>query len=345
MKNLILASIIGLFFFAACTKGEFLEQGDFFHLSNKGADMPVWVKGNFDSDVILITVHGGPSSTAGMDFTISEGFKYLEDDYLLVYWDQRFSGMTQGHYDQSTMNPDQFIEDTKKIVELIQHKYPNKKYFMIGHSWGGQLAAGYLGRDNHDAMFSGWIDLDGSIYGEMESELMKNWILDRVPEKLAEAEADVEFWQFIVDYYEENPLPGNYSEFIPYYYVSALEGDAYNWEVTIADNPIPYADLVFKSMYSFSYYVNSFGEKEDMYLWDNLNYTPEIESISIPSLMLWGAVDGVVPPEVGDYVFDHLATDLSMKKVVKIPECAHGPQNDQPEIFYEEVSNFIETYK
>jgi pimeloyl-ACP methyl ester carboxylesterase len=30
---------------------------------------------------------------------------------------------------------------------------------------------------------------------------------------------------------------------------------------------------------------------------------------------------------------------------VKIAECAHGPQHEQPEIFYQEITRFIETYK
>lgn len=264
---------------------------------------------------------------------------------MLVYWDQRYSGMTQGHYDKSTMNPDQFIEDTEKIVQLIQAKYPGKTLFMLGHSWGGQLSAGYLGRDNNAANFNGWIDVDGSIYGVLESQLMKDWILDRVPAKLAEPDADIEFWQFIIDYYEENPSPGNYSDFEPYFYVSALNGDAYNWEETTAENPIPYGQLIFKSMFSMSFFVNSFGNSEDMLVWDEINYTPEIGNITIPTLMLWGADDGIVPAGTADYVYANLGTDISNKQVVKIPECAHSPQWDQPEIFYQEVKSFIEAYK
>ena len=108
--------------------------------------MPVWVKGNFDSEVIIVTVHGGPGDS-GMEQHIATGFKMLEEDYLMVYWDQRYSGMTQGHADKETQTPDQFIEDTEKVVQLVQSKYPGRKLYMLGHSWGGQLAAGYLGRD------------------------------------------------------------------------------------------------------------------------------------------------------------------------------------------------------
>jgi pimeloyl-ACP methyl ester carboxylesterase len=48
---------------------------------------------------------------------------------------------------------------------------------------------------------------------------------------------------------------------------------------------------------------------------------------------------------VADYVYDHLGTESSMKKVVKIPECGHGPQSEKPDEFYAEITDFIETYK
>ena len=345
MKHFFVAIFaLSILLLNSCQKSEFLSDGDFFHLNHKGAQMPVWVKGNFQSDVIIITIHGGPGDS-GMEQHIALGFKYLEKDYLMVYWDQRYSGMTQGKYGQETQNPDQYIEDTEKIVQLIQHRYPGKKLFMMGHSWGGQLAAGYLGRNNHDSHFKGWIDLNGSIYADLEGRLMKEWILERVPAKLAEPGADIEYWQYIIDWYTENPSPGNYTAAPPYWYVSALGGDAYDWDAVQAENPTPFTELIFKSMFAMSYYVEAFHDEEIELLWDGINYTPELANITIPSLLLWGADDGIVPAGVADYVYEHLATDESKKQVVKIPECCHGPQHEQPDIFYSEVKSFVETYK
>jgi pimeloyl-ACP methyl ester carboxylesterase len=344
MKRTIIYIILATLVLGACEKSEFMSDGDFFHLSHKGANLPIWVKGNFNSEVMIITVHGGPGDS-GMEHHIAPGFKFLEDDYLMVYWDQRYSGMAQGNYKKETQTPDQFIEDTEKVVQLLQHKYPGKKLFMMGHSWGGQLSAGYLGRDNHDENFKGWIDMCGSIYGDMESQLMKEYILERVPAKMEEPGADPDFWQFIIDFYEENPAPGNYSSPEPYWYVAAVGGDVYDYEEFLELAPVPYIELIFKSMFTLSYYVDAFYDMETYGLWDDINYTPELGNITIPALMLWGAEDGVVPAPVADYVYEHLGTDPSMKEVVKIPECCHGPQNETPETFYNEVSRFVETYK
>lgn len=341
-KILITLTLIASLF--SCSESEYLNEGSYYYLDFKGSDFPIWITGNRASDVVLITVHGGPGDS-GMGFAVSPGFQMIEEDYTVVYWDQRFSGMTQGHEDRSLLNPEQFIEDTEVIVDFIKTLLPGKTYFMLGHSWGGQLSAGFLGRNGNADQFNGWIDLDGSIKGTLESQLMKEWILERVPAKLADPESDKEYWQFIIDYYEENPQPGNYSEVIPYSYVSSLEGDAFDWEKTAQEYPVPYSQLIFKSMFSLSYYVYGFGEKKDMIKWDNLDFTPELENISIPVLLLWGAEDGVVPSGVADYVYEHLATDPSQKQIVKIPECGHGPQSEKPVEFYNNIRDFIETNK
>lgn len=341
MKNSILVIFALALLGSACKKSEFLTDGDYFHLSNKGAKMPVWVKGNLDSDVFLITVHGGPGAS-GHEFPLSKGFEYLEKDYAIVYWDQRFSGMSQGDPDDSNITPELFIEDTEKLVELIRHKYNPSSMFMLGHSWGGQLSAGYLGRDNHDSLFKGWIDLNGAIYAELESQLMKEWIMERLPAKLADENADQEFWQFALDWYTANPNPENYSAHEPYIFVSSLGGDAYNWEQSQADNPTPYGQLIFSSMFSFGYYVNGLP---DLSWADRIDFTPELNNIDIPVLLLWGELDGIVPTTVADYVYDNLATAPADKWKIFIEECAHGPHFDQPEKFYEHMRQFIETYK
>ena len=110
MKHIILILSLTLIF-NACQKSEFLKDGDYFHLKNNGATMPVWMKGNFESDVILVTVHGGPGD-GGVSHTISQGFKYLEEKYLMVDWDQRMAALTQGHQRADELDVNVYIDDT-----------------------------------------------------------------------------------------------------------------------------------------------------------------------------------------------------------------------------------------
>ena len=68
---------------------------------------------------------------------------------------------------------------------------------------------------------------------------MKQWILEKVPTKLAEPNADIEFWEYIIEWYEKNPYPGNNSTAEPYTYAGALDGYVVNWEETQKNNPTP----------------------------------------------------------------------------------------------------------
>lgn len=326
----IFLTIVVLLLLTGCEKSDLLKTGDYFFLENKGAVMPVWVRGNMKSDIILITVHGGPGGS-GHGFLLADGFKELEKDYAIVYWDQRFSGLSQGNPGKSTLTIDQFVEDVSKVVRLIEYKYPSKKLFMLGHSWGGGLSAAYLGRNNNQSKFRGWIDLDGSVRDDIEGQEVRKWILERVPLHYQE---DPEFWQFIIDWYDHHPYP-LYSDTEPYLYVSALNGDA------IKKPDYPLSELAFSSPFSLAIYAN----RIDQNLGDGIDFTTEMNNITIPSLILWGKEDGILPETLASYAYNELGTGPDDKKIIKIPGSAHSPYIDQSAHFAESVKQFLEKYR
>ena len=78
MKKSIRYIVLAALILGACEQSEFQHAGDFFHLEHKGAKMPIWVKGNFNSEVMIITVHGGPGDS-GMEQHIASQWKYLRN--------------------------------------------------------------------------------------------------------------------------------------------------------------------------------------------------------------------------------------------------------------------------
>ena len=324
---------------SGCQKTEWLNDGEYFFLKNKDAVMPVWVKGNRTSEVYIITVHGGPGATSGHEFPISQGFRLLEEDYNLVYWDQRMSGLSQGDPDPVNMTVDQHIEDLDKLISLIKTKYNPGSIFLLGHSWGGVMTGGYLGRENNQNGINGWIDVDGSIQEAYEVQEMKKWVLDRVPSHYDDAP---EFYQFIIDWYEENPEPPQSAPF-QYYYSSILGGYSYDYEYSNALSPVPYDELIFQSPFTFAFYWTQFGSEGT---WaDGYDVTDDVKNIIIPSLLLWGKEDGVVTASVAQFTHDLLGTPLSKKQIVLIEESAHSPHYDRPNEFYSAIETFVEANK
>src|SRR3990172_8974405 len=87
---------------------------------------------------VVIVVHGGP----GLDYRYLLNLQALSDEYYVVFYDQRGSGLSP-RVDPSELTIDSSIEDLDRIVE---HYGKGKPVNLVGHSWGGTLVTAYVGR-------------------------------------------------------------------------------------------------------------------------------------------------------------------------------------------------------
>ena len=131
------------------------------HYTKLYEDLPVWVKGNTASKTIIVYLHGGPGgggSFGSSEFLNSEFVEAVTEKYAMVFFDQRGSGSSQGHYDKSLMTEAQFVEDLDKLVILLQNKYGSDiNVFLYGVSWGGYLGTAYLVTGENQNKIKGWI--------------------------------------------------------------------------------------------------------------------------------------------------------------------------------------------
>lgn len=87
---------------------------------------------------VVVVLHGGP----GGDYRSLLPLKPLSDDYQVVFYDQRGSGLSPRVPDEQ-LSSSQAIEDLHAIVSTLS---PHAPVRLIGHSWGAMLAAAYLDR-------------------------------------------------------------------------------------------------------------------------------------------------------------------------------------------------------
>lgn len=97
------------------------------------------------TDPVVILLHGGP----GGDYRSLMGAKQLtEDGYLVVFYDQRGSGLSKRENKNQYTNADAiqlFIEDLNALVNHFKLS-DTQKVFLVGHSWGAMLATGYVNK-------------------------------------------------------------------------------------------------------------------------------------------------------------------------------------------------------
>jgi len=67
-------------------------------------------------------------------------------------------------------------------------------------------------------------------------------------------------------------------------------------------------------------------------------YEGVLERIRIPTLVLWGKQDRILPPEEGL----RLATEIPRARLVVLPDTGHIPQEETPEEFSHAVGQFLE---
>ena len=87
---------------------------------------------------MVLVLHGGP----GGDYRSLLDLKSLSDRYFVVYYDQRGSGLSP-RTDEEYLTYDTAISDIESIIKYYK---PEEKVILIGHSWGGMLACGFLGQ-------------------------------------------------------------------------------------------------------------------------------------------------------------------------------------------------------
>lgn len=137
---------LGLIFFAVMyfsTAGDYkvaetvAQNPGIPHISVDGIVFHSETFGN-DTNQVVVVIHGGP----GNDYRSLLPLQNLSDNYFVVFYDQRGAGLSP-RVVANELSLEISIEDLDRIINYYS---PGKKVYLIGHSWGGMLASGYIAR-------------------------------------------------------------------------------------------------------------------------------------------------------------------------------------------------------
>lgn len=329
--------------FEACQKKDVVlstTADEVFWVTNHGADMPVWVKGNTASKVIILVVHGGPA-TGSYNFSDYETAS-LRKKYGVAFWDQRDAGSSSGNNNIGEISLPQMANDLHAVVNVLKYRYHNPSIFLYAHSFGGLVAAAYLETGNYQNDLKGWMEIDGAHNYPLTNSESKNALIDTGTAQIALGR-HVSEWQEIVNYCKtHNPRKSfDASSQIEVY---AHDAEAYmgivpstvNNELFSPEDPASLLVNYVKIFYTpgGSHFITSL---------QNLNYSKGMDAIKIPSLLLWGKYDFTVPASVGDDALKHLGS--AYKKLIIYPHSGHRPMQGDTEALEDDIISFVEQFK
>jgi len=146
-KNIYFLLVISLALIISCAKNDINQSGllvpktvaedntlPVFELSDK-TKIHLETFGTNTGENVIIVLHGGP----GNDYRQYLNLTDLQDDYFIVLWDQRGTGLSE-RVDEQEISLEQYLAD---LNEIAVHFSPNHPITLIGHSWGGGYATYY----------------------------------------------------------------------------------------------------------------------------------------------------------------------------------------------------------
>ncbi len=99
-----------------------------------GVKQWISIRGYDRKNPVLLFLHGGPGSANLAKLRIQ--CPELEKHFVVVTWDQRGAGKSQGASEADTLNVEQIVGDTHELILILKQRLGVDKVYLMGFSWG-----------------------------------------------------------------------------------------------------------------------------------------------------------------------------------------------------------------
>jgi len=338
--SLIVVVIASSFFFSACDDEQLNSLSDIIFIRNDKADMPAYIYGNGSNKIFIVVLHGGPGGNA-LEYRLGKYSEALENDFAMVYWDQRGQGMTQSNGSKSLINVEQFADDLEKLLLVLKNRYgQDAQMLLMGHSWGGTLGTYFLLNEERQQLVNGWIEVDGAHdIVKLSKESLE--MIDSLGIHQINQNHSVDDWQALINW-THTIAPDSAKHF-------TREINQKSWEaIALLENDEVIAPSTFTSLEELRplSLITSFfsGAATANLLFEEIEkieLTDQLYKINIPCLFLWGKYDVVVSPQLAEDAFELVSSDLKFIHIFE--KSAHSPMSTEPDLYVKQVKDFVQT--
>ena len=321
------ASVLcGLLFLLALPVFAFDEDH---HEVINGTTLHFRVRGTDKAHPYLVILHGGPGFSAHMFYAWGPS---LEKTVNVVYLDQRGSGESArlSVANVAAPTPTEIkgytVANLISDIEGVRQSLKVDRWYVLGHSWGGMLGLEYV--TAHPDHVLGYIHMDGLV----SVPQMQDSVLENAGKKFAAAtpkdEADLAQVRQLRALTPDNParLFGAFGLAMGpaglYFAGDQAAGFAAAYaKIGTAIGPyhLPPAALTPASEPTAALIVSDhFLTRDD---------TSLMAKVSVPTLILNGKQDGVIPPSTAEAAY----AAIKGSQIVELDDCGHFPFFEQPE--------------
>ena len=273
---------------------------------------PVWYKVAGDGDGLpVVVLHGGPGGT-------SCGYSLLEKlgaERPVIRYDQLGSGRSGRPEDTSLWQADRFVEE----LHVIRKALGLERFHLLGHSWGGALAAAYVIEKGTDGVASvilssplvstpDWIEdanyLRSQMPGDIQATLARHEAAGTIDSEEYQA-ASREFYARHVSYGEGVEAPAG---------CDGAPGNSF--------------------IYNFMWGPTEFRATGNLVDFD---MSDRLHEIDVPVLFMAGQYDEARPERLAEY-----QRLVPGSQLVVIKDVAHASLSRAPDVYRQTIEKFMD---
>lgn len=303
----------------------------------------ILINGKNPDNPVLLYLHGGPGFPMLPFVPFNESMKKLEQRFTIVYWEQRGTGKSfTNSLSSESMNVEQFVSDTREIVEYIREKMGVDKVFLWGHSWGSNLGAIYASR--YPETLHAYISTGQSANPFLNERLAYEFVHERATlDNNSRALRQLSR----IDTLPENYTISNALTLRKWVY-------RYGGIVYDSSHERPYVDLeeiriilsspVYPLVVRLNLLLNPYYSIET--LWNDLmelNLFTEAPKIEVPVYFLVGRHDIIVSHVLAEKYFDELEAPEG-KDIIWFENSAHRPFQEEKEKFHQVMDEIYDRH-
>lgn len=278
----------------------------------------VWTKrfGN-NPKIKVLLLNGGPGATHEY-FECMESF-LPQEGIEFIYYDQLGCGNSDNPRDTSMWSLPRYVEEVEQVRQAL--KLDKNNFYLLGHSWGGILAAEYAFKyqQNLKGLIISNMMMSCPAYGKYADEVLAKQLKPEVLKEIRQIEAKKDF---------ANPR-----------YMGLLEPNFYAQHLCrIVPNPEPVRRAMSKinqSLYVTMQGPSEFGISGKLTTWDRV---PDLPKLTVPFLSIGGKYDTMDP--------DHMrliATKVQHGAALICPQGSHMAMYDDQQTYMTGFVKFLKT--
>ncbi len=324
--------------FFGCKNDGVLPNSIINQLENDGAVMPVHIYGNKDSEKAIIIVHGGPGESSILKRD-AIGFYRLEEEHLVVYYDQRAAGISEGNINPESISIEQLTNDLNAVVELVDEITNAEQFFLVSLDWGAAVATNYLASDLINEKVEGYIATNPGFNAAKNL----NASLDTLQVIVDELEAGAQgAGQALQEYLFQNPSINKFNYEAHYRVVENLLGIEFFQEYETANVDLPgFSKRQVEQNLLYSQAHLSFRNNHFL---DALDVEDLLPEIPVPTKIVWGTHDLLFPSQLAVDYRNQLGSVSDGEDVSYFRVSAHRPYYEEGDRYYALVSTWISLF-